>query len=288
MKEVPQFAEDYMPEDLELVKSGCIEVAARLNDLLDDILLVGGAVPALLIDHQQEFGISTDTSDPLSAHVGTRDLDLGLAVGVLNKGRYSEISTRLKESGFKPDENASGNQTTHRWKHCDAEKLTIDFLIAPAGKEETGGNIKNLESDFSAIVVPGLDLALEDPHPIQLSGTALDGSKMSIEIPVCGPAGFVLLKALACKQRGKDKDKYDLFYVLRNYKKGPEGVAESFRPFLERGVEEAERSVNIMKAYFNDSNSRGPRAVSNFLYGRQDDTVEADAAAFVQAFLRAL
>lgn len=288
MEDIPRFANDYMAEDLELVKSGCIEVAARLNDLLDNILLVGGAVSALLIDHHQKLDIATDRSDPLSAHVGTRDLDLGLAVGVLNKRRYSEISTRLKESGFKPDENASGNQTTHRWKHCDAEKLTIDFLIAPVEKEETGGNIRNLESDFSAIVVPGLDLALEDPHPIQLSGTALDGSEMSIEIPVCGPGGFVLLKALACQKRGKDKDKYDLFYVLRNYEKGPERVAHSFRPFLERGAAEAEQAVDIMEEYFDDSNSRGPRAVSNFLYGHQDDTVEADAAAFVQAFLRAL
>ena len=58
MEDIPRFANDYMAEDLELVKSGCIEVAARLNDLLDNILLVGGAVPALLIDHHQKIGHS--------------------------------------------------------------------------------------------------------------------------------------------------------------------------------------------------------------------------------------
>ena len=103
MDDVPRTAEDYSPEDLRQVKAGCLEVATRLGDLLDDLIIVGGLVPALLVDLAQKGGI--DDTHPLSRHVGTRDLDLGFAIGLVDEGRYTEISTRLVRCGFAPDRN---------------------------------------------------------------------------------------------------------------------------------------------------------------------------------------
>ena len=47
-------------------------MATRLGDLLDEIVVVGGLVPYLLID-QEELPAGLDP------HVGTMDLDMGLA-----------------------------------------------------------------------------------------------------------------------------------------------------------------------------------------------------------------
>ena len=49
MPEKPSFASDYKREDLELVRQTCLYVATKLGDLLDDLVVVGGLVPSLLI-----------------------------------------------------------------------------------------------------------------------------------------------------------------------------------------------------------------------------------------------
>lgn len=286
MDDIPRTAEDYGPEDLRQVKAGCLEVATRLGDLLDDLVIVGGLVPALLVDLAQEEG--PGGADPLSRHVGTQDLDLGFAIGLVDEGRYAEVSTRLARCGFAPDENEQGNLTPQRWRHEGTSGLTIDFLTSPTGEEEEGGSIKHLEENLSAIIVPGLELAFEDACEVELSGTRLDGAETTHKIPVCGPGAFVLLKALACQQRGKDKDKYDLFYVIRNYEEGPSSVADHFRPFLKMGRSEAQTAQEILSEYFEGPQSIGPTAVSQFVYGEPDDALQADAAAFVGEFLARL
>lgn len=286
MDDVPRTAEDYSPEDFRQVKAGCLEVATRLGDLLDDLVIVGGLVPALLVDLAQEGTL--DETDPLSRHVGTRDLDLGFAIGLVDEGRYTEISTRLARCGFAPDRNEEGNPTPQRWRHETAGELTVDFLISPTREAEEGGSIKHLEGNLSAIVIPGLELAFEDLRRVELSGTRLSGAEATQEVPVCGPGAFVLLKALACDRRGKDKDKYDLFYMIRNYGEGPPTVAGHFRPFLESGRREAEEAREILGDLFESPQSIGPVAVSQFVYGKSDDALQADAAAFIKAFLRQL
>ena len=286
MDDVPRTAEDYGPEDLRQVKAGCLEVATRLGDLLGDLVIVGGLVPALLVDLAQEGTL--DETDPLSRHVGTRDLDLGFAIGLVDEGRYTEISTRLARCGFAPDRNEEGNPTPQRWRHETAGELTVDFLISPTREAEKGGSIKHLEGGLSAIVIPGLELAFEDLRRVELSGTRLSGAEATQEVPVCGPGAFVLLKALACDRRGKDKDKYDLFYMIRNYGEGPPTVAGHFRPFLESGRREANEAREILGDLFENPQSIGPVAVSQFVYGKSDDALQADAAAFIKAFVRQL
>jgi len=106
MDDVPQTAEDYGPEDLRQVKAGCLEVATRLGGLLNEMVIVGGLVPALLVDLAQEGGEAE--TDPMKRHVGTRDIDLGFAVGLVEEGRYTEITTRLARCGFVPDRNEKG------------------------------------------------------------------------------------------------------------------------------------------------------------------------------------
>lgn len=294
MNKFPQTAGDYGPEDLRRVKSGCLEVATRLGGLLDEMVIVGGIVPTLLIDLAQEADLAREgvpdeaERDPLNRQVGTRDIDLGFAVGLVEEGSYTEVSTRLSRCGFAPDMNEDGNRTPQRWRHETANELTVDFLIAPTRKEEEGGTIKHLEENFSAIIVPGLELAFEDANTVELAGTRLDGAEATQKIPVCGPGAFVLLKALACQQRGKDKDKYDLFYVVRNYKAGSSTVAEHFRPFLKDENPQAQNARDILLEYFEDPQSIGPVAVSQFIYGERDDELEADAAAFVGDFLNHL
>ena len=99
MPEKPLFAHDYTKDNVELVRRTCLYVSTKLGDQLDDLVVVGGLVPSLLIP---------DESLPAGedVHIGTMDLDLGLSLAILDRERYEDLTQRLHRSGFEPDEKA--------------------------------------------------------------------------------------------------------------------------------------------------------------------------------------
>lgn len=111
----PRRRSGYSREDTEQVRSICLTIAVTLGDLMDDLCVVGGPVPALLID--QIAGPDPETGD---LHPGTNDLDVGLAIALLDDEQYTEISKRLRQEGFEPDHNEFGGRTPQRWNSLDA------------------------------------------------------------------------------------------------------------------------------------------------------------------------
>ena len=74
MNEKPRHRSGYTTEETELVRSACLTVAVTLGAYLDDVVIVGGLVPSLLIDAQR-----AEPGDADEDHPGTNDLDLGLS-----------------------------------------------------------------------------------------------------------------------------------------------------------------------------------------------------------------
>ena len=108
MSDKPQTASGYQPEHMALVKGTCLYVATVLGDLMDEITIVGGLVPPLLIS--QAGGV--ERADP---YPGTMDLDIGFALAVLKEKRYTEVSKRLKGAGFVPGRTEQGRVTRQTW-----------------------------------------------------------------------------------------------------------------------------------------------------------------------------
>ena len=106
----PRHRSGYDSEEFEQVRAACLTLAVTLGAYLEDVCIVGGLVPSLLIDTAE--GRSAEDE----RHPGTNDLDVGLALAVLNEERYTEISSRLRAEGFKPDHNDAGNPTVQRWR----------------------------------------------------------------------------------------------------------------------------------------------------------------------------
>lgn len=122
----------YSPAQLQRVRATCLYIATKLGDLLDDVIVVGGLVPSLIIDQKS-------LKAGASSHLGTLDLDLGLALALLEGERYRTLSDRLREAGFSADLNPQGNAVRQRWRiqTTSREKLTVDFLI-PKPPERPG------------------------------------------------------------------------------------------------------------------------------------------------------
>lgn len=243
---------------------------------MPELVVVGGLVPSLLIDQQ-------NLPEHVTPHVGTLDLDLGLAFALVGEQRYQEVAERLRNAKFAPDENEEGKPTRQRWRISDPA-VTLDFLIEPEPSVEAeAGRLFPLTKDWAAIIAPGLHLAFKNNQKVTLSGQTILGETTERDIVVCGAGAFVILKALAFHIRGENKDAYDLFYLLRNYGRGVSDVTAQLRPLLSDAS--AVKSLEYLQADFKDSETIGPRRVAEFLYGRPDAEVQADAVGFVRQLL---
>lgn len=213
------------------------------------------------------------------------DLDVGLTVALLDQGRYQTLTERLRRAGFSPDETEEGRRTRQRWKIDAAEKVTVDFLISPSREEDQAGRLRDIEQDFAAIIAPGLRLAFLNRERVKLEGLTILGERASREIWVCSAGAYVVLKALAFESRGKNKDGYDLFYVLRNYGSGIESVMVSLGPLL--GEPEVQQALDVLRRDFLGHHGIGPRRIAEFLTGALDDAIQADVVGFVKRLLDA-
>src|SRR5438105_6763218 len=164
MERKPSVAAGYSPGTVQLVKAASLYIATKLGDLRDDVVIVGGLVPSLIVPRS-----ALPAGRPL--HVGTMDVDLGLAIAILDTRRYHELCERLRNAGFCPDVNDSGNPTNQRWRiETESRNVTVDFLIPATLENDKGGGLRNLEEGFAAIITPGLELAFADKRLVLIEG----------------------------------------------------------------------------------------------------------------------
>ena len=277
MPNKPTTAAGYHREHVELVRATCLYVATKLGDLSDDVVVVGGLVPSLLIA-QDALPVGAEP------HVGTMDLDIGLTLALLDEGRYGALTERLRRAGFSADLNEEGNLTRQRWKIENDEKVTVDFLIQPSLPDDVGGKLRDIEQDFAAVIAPGLHLAFQDRTKVTLSGKTIKGERATRDIWVCGARAYIVLKALAFKLRGENKDAYDLFYVLGNYGENASAIVQQLEPL--RTDPATIQAVDVLRRDFTSHDGLGPMRVAKFLTGGPDDTIQADVVGFIDAFLR--
>ncbi len=279
MTQKPTTASGYQPGTLEAVQQTLLLLATILGDLLDDIVVVGGLVPSLLIS-KDELPAGAD------AHIGTNDLDLGLALTLLEQERYREISKRLRDRGFQPNLNDKGNKTHQRWRFdSDDVNVTLDFLIPPMDGTAAGA-IKHIDDDFGAIVTPGLELAIEHHVIVAFQGKMPAGATAQRDIRVCGVGPFIVLKSLAMDGRSAPKDAYDIFYVLENFPGGVDVIAAKLLDL--RQSRYFSQTRRILGRDFKAPKEVGPHNVATFLTGGSDAAIQARVYAYVSDLLAIL
>ena len=273
MPEKPSRATEYNGEQAQLVKATCLYVATILGDYMEQAVIVGGLVPSILIDQK-------NLPDGADSHVGTMDLDMGLALEIFDRKRYHAITARLRAAKFSPDVNEQGNLTRQRWKIEKVGKVTIELLVPPASEYDVGGQIKDMEKDFAAVITPGLELAFKDRVKIPLEGYTLFGENAKRDVYVCGPGAFVVLKALAFRNRAENKDAYDLYYHIRNYGSSIEDIAEALKPLLHEKA--AKEALKILREDFLNIDSLGPVRVVPFITDSTEEAIQAEVAGFAR------
>ncbi len=199
------FAVDYTPQDVQLAKATYLTLARLLGDHADSLVVIGGFVPYLLVPQEGR--------DADHAHIGTTDLDVVLHLGLLDDEAYKTIAELMRESEFEPDTKPeTGKRVPQRWvAPGTGGKAIVEFLLPPPeGRTVEKKRVKNLEGDFAAFLLPGGQLAFADAKRVPIQGRDLRGAVVERSMQVCGPASFLVLKALAHENRDKRKDAYDI------------------------------------------------------------------------------
>jgi Nucleotidyl transferase AbiEii toxin, Type IV TA system len=275
----PRTRDGYTPEDLASVISACLTFAVTVGAHMEELCIVGGLVPSLLIDHR--LGTAGD-----AAHPGTNDLDVGLDVAVLDDHGYQALSTRLRAEDFEPIKNVKGNTQVQTWAYAGT-KVTVDFLMPPIPDGPPPARVQNLEGDFGALIIPGIELAAGEREIVTLEGHTFAGERVTRDIPVCGPATFTVLKALAFAQRGEPKDAFDLVYVLRGWNDMDDIVQRLIGHAAQHGDIVA-RALTDLARDFQEPTNLGPLRAAGFdtLRASELDDAAADAHGYVDDLLR--
>lgn len=254
---------DYNQTITQMVEKGLLDIWGRLGEYRDFLVVIGGLVPRYITAPE-----GTSDYDAIT-HCGTMDIDFGISLAVSDDEKYKEISEILLENGYRNRLNDRGRLQRHSFiKGEGANALIIDFLT-PKYAGPADSLMHKMSSELSAIQTKGLGMALRAPRKVRLEGVNANGDKVEEIINVCRPAAYIPLKALAFDSRRKDKDIYDLVFVLTHYRQGVQSVVEETtqEDFASEYFQEA---LDCLRRHFRDISYVGPAAYANFC--RRPDT----------------
>jgi hypothetical protein len=240
-----------------------------------EFVLLGGLVPAILCAASG------------TRHAGTTDVDvqvdLEISAGSVNAARLEQA---LRHADFHPD-----GTSIWRWKSSGGPQgAIVKFeLLADLDTHPAGATIRfNHCDELGAANLRGTGFAARD-REVRLIATDDQDVRREAEIYVTGLAGFLLAKTAAAYSRRKEKDWYDIAYVLLNNDYGdPVAAARRAWHVFGTSIAPAESALRDLEANFADSTTQGTSAYAGQIsldHPSEDlPSAAADSQLAVQAF----
>jgi len=269
---------DYTAEAMEAAKSVVIELTHLLGEYRDNIVLIGGWVPELLIPQEPR------------PHVGSMDIDLALNHLKIQEEGYKLIEELLTSRGYYQEKEKQPFIFFRDVPHGGSViKVEVNLL---SGGEYEGTGKKHRTQVVQGIKTRkarGCDLAFEMVSEVSVVGEIPGGGLDSVTIRVASIVPFIVMKGMALDERLKEKDAWDIYYCLIAYPGGIDALAEKFRPHLSHGLVQ-EGLTKIAKHFFS-LKALGPKFVADFEEADDPEEVERitrDAFERINAFLNRL
>ena len=277
----PQSATDYDDRTASAVKSVLVEIGQILGSYRGKFVVIGGAVPWLLLDEADE------------RHIGTLDADLCLAPEALGDGEYADLVESLLQAGYRQRRRLRRFQLVRTVPALDggpAIDVVIDFLMPRHAEIEK--NTPPLIRNFAVQRADGADLALQFPETISIEAQMPEDGRNRVQIAAASIAALLAMKGYAIKNRLKRKDAYDIYYCIRNFPGGVDALVRETVPLLE--VDSARKGYLAISSKFRSMDDFGPTCVREFVEGshrlgnRTADQWQQDAFGQVDASLSGL
>ena len=277
----PLSANDYDERTTVAVKSVLVEIGQILGSFKGKFAVIGGAVPWLL------------SSESDMRHVGTVDVDLSLDAEALGDGEYVRLVKSLQDHRYRQRDGLHRFQLVRTVPSRDGGRdidVVVDFLM-PRHAEITK-NTPPLVGNFAVQRADAVDLALKDYKMVPIDGEMPGGGRNYVHVPVASIPALLAMKGYAITNRMKSKDAYDIYFSVRNFPTGLDGLVAAATPFLEIGA--AKKGYLQISDKFRSVDDFGPVSVWEFVKNsdaqgeRTADQWRQDAFGQVDVWLTAL
>ncbi len=252
---------DYTEIAVSAAKSVLIELAHLLGEYRDDMVLIGGWVPELLLAGSSE------------RHVGSMDIDLALNHLTLGEAGYANIGKLLLDKGY-----TQGSQPFIFFRSLQLEgreyKVQVDLLAGEYGGTGEKHRTQRIQ-DVKARKARGCDIAFRSFIEIKIEGKLPDGAIDNATIRVSSIVPFLVMKGMALHDRIKEKDAWDVYYCLRNYPGGLDKVFDEFYDFLDNSL--VKEGMEKLADKFSSPDHLGPKMVADF-----EEVTDWEARQFLQ------
>jgi len=277
----------YSKSATESSKSVLIEVSRILGSYKDHLVLTGGWAPYFILE---KFGKGDQ-------HCGSVDIDFVLNPHLIELKVYETIVSSIEKRGYRPYVTKNGEVLPFRFHRSvkspldGAEhKIEVDFISEP-------GVVKGLlpdkflavQRDLQAVVIRGSSVVFSHSFEHNIQGILPTGAETKVVAKVSDVVGSLATKGLALKGRYKEKDAYDIYFVLRHYQGGPKKAAEQVRGFLGESI--VSEALDEIREKFRTARSEGPFQVAYFLAPEDErlrERIQGEAYAVLNAFFDGL
>ena len=277
----------YSKSVTETSKSVLIEVLRILGSYKDYLVLTGGWAPYFILE---KFGKS-------GQHCGSVDIDFVLNPHLIDLKVYETIVSLIEKRGYRPYVVEDGDVLPYRFyrsvkSHLDGIEYTIevDFISEPdVVKRLSPDKFLAVQKDLQAVVIRGSSVVFSHNFEHNIRGVLPTGAETKAVAKISDVVGSLATKGLALKGRYKEKDAYDIYFVLRYYKDGPKKAAEEVRSFLNESV--VAEALAEIRDKFRSVRSEGPFQVAYFLAPEDErlrERIQGEAYAVLRAFFDGL
>jgi hypothetical protein len=277
----PRHALDYDDRGARAVRSVLLELGQVLGTYRDRFVVIGGAVPWILLP---------DADPP---HVGTLDVDLSLDAEALVEQEYTLLVQALVDAGYRRGEDGLKAFQLRRSVPVDGGNpiaVIVDLLMPREVVLEK--NKPPLIAGFAVQRADGAAIAMRSYVEREFEGNMPDGRPNRVALRIASIPALLVMKGYALVGRDKYKDAYDIYFSVREYPGGPKVLAQDCRPLLADPI--ASRGFRHIAGRFTSPAAFGPETVLRFLRespaaaGMTDDQVRMDVHGQVSTWLTAL
>jgi hypothetical protein len=265
---------DYSEGQRDAAHRVLVELCSLFTQYQDDIRIIGGWVPELLFPDQ--------------GHVGSVDVDMLINHLTLEDEGYQTMARILLKNGYKQ----------HPEKYFSFIKEVVvngvpfdvdgDILAGMYGGTRRGKHSQHIQG-LKAMKATGGDFAFKfEPRQVKLEAPRPDGAIDTARVNVVALVPYFVMKT-AAMGRGKAKDAYDIYFLIKHYPGGAKQLALEFSGSSETPIVREMREKLSEK--FASVDHAGPVDVANFMDLSDEQEIEMihrDAFEQVQALLSSI
>ena len=262
---------DYSEGQKQAAHRVLIELVNIFNEYEEEIRIVGGWVPDLMF--------------PGEGHIGSVDVDVLINHLTLKDEGYQNMSRLLQKNGYRehPEKYFSFIKTVN--VNNIIYDVDVDILAGMYGGTQPKKRSQHVQG-IKALKATGGNFAFEFPaQKISVEARRPDGAIDVAHINVVAVVPYIIMKT-AAMGRGKAKDAYDIYFIIKHYNGGVKQLANEFKSVSKREL--VLEMKNKLAEKFSSAEHAGPKDVADFLDLEDNEEIEIikrDSYEQVQALL---